>query len=37
MCEINESIEPVWVPSLDTPQCPIGYRCRTGRFNTSRD
>lgn len=27
-CEINETIEPVWVPTADTPQCPIGYRCR---------
>ncbi|GEO14949.1 hypothetical protein [Microvirga aerophila] len=36
-CEINESIEPVWVPSLDTPQCPVGYRCRTGRYNTFSD
>ena len=27
-CEINERIEPVWVPTADTPQCFIGYRCR---------
>jgi hypothetical protein len=27
-CEINETIEPVWVPTADIPQCPIGYRCR---------
>ena len=27
----------LWVPSLDTPQCPIGYRCRTGRYNTFSD
>jgi hypothetical protein len=26
-CEINETIEPVWVPTRDSPQCPIGYRC----------
>jgi hypothetical protein len=32
-CEINEYIEPVWVPTLDTPQCPIGYRCRSGPFD----
>jgi hypothetical protein len=29
-CEINETIEPVWVPTADIPQCPIGYRCREG-------
>jgi hypothetical protein len=27
-CEINETIEPAWVPTRDTPQCFIGYRCR---------
>jgi hypothetical protein len=27
-CEINETTEPVWVPTADTPQCPIGFRCR---------
>jgi hypothetical protein len=26
-CEINEYIEPVWVPARDTPQCPV-YRCK---------
>jgi hypothetical protein len=31
-CQIDESIEPAWVPTRDTPQCPIGYRCRSGRF-----
>jgi hypothetical protein len=30
-CEINEFLEPAWVPTRDTPQCPIGYRCRSGR------
>ena len=29
-CEINEYVEPAWVPTRDTPQCPIGYRCRSG-------
>jgi len=29
-CEINEYIEPAWVPARDTPQCPVGYRCRSG-------
>ena len=32
-CEINETIEPVWVPTADTPQCPIGYRCRDADFD----
>jgi hypothetical protein len=29
-CEINESLESVWAPTADTPQCFIGYRCRSG-------
>ncbi|MCB8822663.1 hypothetical protein [Microvirga rosea] len=28
-CEINEYIDPAWVPARDTPQCPVGYRCRS--------
>jgi hypothetical protein len=32
-CQINETTEPAWVPTMDAPQCPIGYRCRSGRFN----
>jgi len=28
-CEFNEGIEPAFVPTRDTPQCPIGYRCRS--------
>jgi hypothetical protein len=31
-CERNENIEPAFVPSRDTPQCPIGYRCRDFDF-----
>ena len=31
-CQIDETIEPAWVPSRDTPQCPVGYRCRSGRL-----
>lgn len=27
-CEINETIEPAFVPTADVPQCWIGYRCR---------
>jgi len=29
-CEFNEYIEPAVVPSLDTPQCFVGYRCKAG-------
>lgn len=29
-CEFNEFLEPAFVPSRDNPQCPVGYRCRTG-------
>lgn len=27
-CVLGEIPEPAWVPSLDTPQCFVGYRCR---------
>jgi hypothetical protein len=36
-CEINEFIEPVWVPTRDTPQCPIGYRCRSDTIDMFGD
>ena len=26
-CEINETVQPVWVPTADARQCLIGYRC----------
>jgi hypothetical protein len=26
-CALGETLDPVWVPTADTPQCPIGYRC----------
>ena len=29
-CEFNEYTEPAFVPSLDTPQCFVGYRCKAG-------
>jgi hypothetical protein len=29
-CQVTEYIEPAWVPTADTPQCPIGYLCREG-------
>jgi hypothetical protein len=28
-CLNTEFIEPAWVPAADTPQCFVGYRCRT--------
>ncbi|MBB4039948.1 hypothetical protein GGR34_001595 [Microvirga flocculans] len=31
-CEINETIEPALVPTRDTPQCLVGYRCRDADF-----
>jgi hypothetical protein len=36
-CEREETTRPAFVPTLDNPQCPIGYRCvsadrRPGRF-----
>jgi hypothetical protein len=27
-CLVGEFTEPAWVPSADTPQCFVGYRCR---------
>ncbi|MEZ0170330.1 hypothetical protein [Microvirga sp. TS319] len=29
-CAIEQYSEPVWVPSADNPQCPVGFRCRDG-------
>jgi hypothetical protein len=26
-CVLGETTEPAWVPTADTPQCPIGYQC----------
>lgn len=28
-CEINEVTRPAFVPAADTPQCFVGYRCKT--------
>jgi hypothetical protein len=28
-CAGGETLDPAWVPTADTPQCPIGYRCIT--------
>jgi hypothetical protein len=27
-CLITEMTEPAWVPTVDTPQCFVGYRCK---------
>jgi hypothetical protein len=29
-CEVGEYTEPAYVPSADTPQCFVGYRCVQG-------
>ncbi|GEO14274.1 hypothetical protein [Microvirga aerophila] len=29
-CEFNEYTTPAYVPSLDTPQCFVGFRCKAG-------
>ncbi|WP_245571789.1 hypothetical protein [Microvirga subterranea] len=29
-CEVGEYAQPAYVPSLDTPQCFVGYRCKQG-------
>jgi len=29
-CEFNQYLEPGFAPSLDTPQCFVGYRCKDG-------
>ncbi len=26
-CALGENLDPAWVPTADTAQCPIGYRC----------
>ena len=30
-CQRDERLEAMWVPARDTPQCFVGYRCRSGR------
>jgi hypothetical protein len=35
-CVLGETTEPAWVPTLDTAQCSIGYRCATRQI-TSRN
>lgn len=31
-CQFDEYTEPAWIQSRDTPQCFVGYRCKTGSF-----
>jgi hypothetical protein len=26
-CQVTETTRPIWVPTLDTPQCPVGHEC----------
>jgi hypothetical protein len=33
-CALGETTEPAWVPTLNNPQCFIGYQCRQ-RFQRS--
>ncbi|HEY8383010.1 MAG TPA: hypothetical protein VIL09_12760 [Microvirga sp.] len=28
-CEVAETVEPVYAPTADAAQCPVGYRCRS--------
>ncbi|MBB3019555.1 hypothetical protein FHR70_002620 [Microvirga lupini] len=35
-CMAGETLDPAWVPTADTAQCPIGYRC-TPRSTPSRN
>ena len=32
-CQLAETLEPMWVPTRDVVQCPIGYRCRSGALD----
>jgi hypothetical protein len=32
-CQRDEVLEGAWVPTRDTPQCPVGYRCRSGPYD----
>src|SRR4051794_33694223 len=29
-CQRDEYLSPAFVPAFDTPQCPVGYRCKAG-------
>ncbi|MGO4571418.1 hypothetical protein [Microvirga sp. 2TAF3] len=28
-CQVDQILEPAWVPTEDTPQCSVGYKCRS--------
>jgi hypothetical protein len=28
LCVLGETTEPAWVPTVDNPQCFVGYQCR---------
>jgi hypothetical protein len=28
-CQRDETTEPAWAPAADTPQCFVGYRCKS--------
>ncbi|MBF9233018.1 hypothetical protein [Microvirga alba] len=28
-CELDQVLEPAWVPTANSAQCPVGYRCRS--------
>ena len=28
-CQFDETVFPAWVPARDTPQCFVGYRCKS--------
>lgn len=30
-CQFDEYADPAWVPARDTPQCFVGYRCKSNR------
>jgi hypothetical protein len=27
-CEFDEALDPLWAPTTDVAQCPVGFRCR---------
>jgi hypothetical protein len=35
-CALEETTEPVWVPTTDNAQCFIGYRCRQSDLDNGR-
>jgi hypothetical protein len=35
-CVLGERTEPTWVPSADTAQCPIGFRCASPQRQSLR-